>query len=487
MRYAHSVTDTAPGHSALYTGAPPHTSGVWGNDVIDRAHTKRSILRDETTTLLGAGVPPAAVGSSARVLAVDTVADRFRAAHGDALIVSLSIKDRGAIFAGGRHPTASLWWDKELDRFVTSTAFATSFPAWAEPLAVPRDVRAKPWTLLDPAWIQSHAATPDDQPGEGELGGMPITFPHDVAHAPSVPAAFRGSPFADDALFALGLAAIDAEHAGDRPTLIALSLSANDYIGHAYGPDSWEAWDELRRLDASLARFFAQLDARFGADGWSAILSADHGVTTMPEVANGVPSARPWCAPGAKADRWERSCEHVGRLRSDELTRELGPDVAGVIDPYVYLTPAARALPEPAATRLRATLTAALLRHPEVARVLDTRALPASCPADADESVDALVCRSFVPGKAGDLYVVAKRGSFFDPEVVVGKGTSHGSPYLFDRTVPLLVRAPGEAQAGRVVDEPISFRAFARTLSTLLGVEPPDPEAVHAPDLARPR
>jgi hypothetical protein len=119
--------------------------------------------------------------------------------------------------------------------------------------------------------------------------------------------------------------------------------------------------------------------------------------------------------------------------------------------------------------------------------VLDTRALPASCPADADESVDALVCRSFVPGKAGDLYVVAKRGSFFDPEVVVGKGTSHGSPYLFDRTVPLLVRAPGEAQAGRVVDEPISFRAFARTLSTLLGVEPPDPEAVHAPDLARPR
>jgi hypothetical protein len=95
------------------------------------------------------------------------------------------------------------------------------------------------------------------------------------------------------------------------------------------------------------------------------------------------------------------------------------------------------------------------------------------------------VCRSFVPGGAGDLYVLVKAGSFFDPDVVVGKGTSHGSPYLFDRSVPLLVRAPGHAAAGRVVEEPVSFRAYARALATLLGVEPADADAGRAIDLAK--
>jgi hypothetical protein len=334
---------------------------------------------------------------------------------------------------------------------------------------------------------------------------MPIVFPHDVAHAPSVPAAFRGSPFADDAIFGLALAALPAEHAGERPTLLALSLSANDYIGHAFGPDSWEAWDELRRLDASLARFFTQLDARFGPEGWMAILTGDHGITTMPE-ATAIPSARPWCArPHAKAgaaggdaggDRWERGCGKAGRLMPELLTKELSaaaakalpavtePLVLGVADPYVYLTDSARALAASDLDRLKTALERTLLAHAEVDRVIDTSLLPETCPADADESVDALICRAFVPKRAGDLYVLVKRGSFFDADVVVGKGTSHGSPYLFDRSVPLLVRAPGRVAAGRVLDAPVSFRTFTRTLSTLLGIEPPNFEAARALDLA---
>jgi hypothetical protein len=503
MRYAHAATDTAPGHAALYTGAPPRVSGIWANEVIDpTSHARVSILRDSATKLVTSGAPETAPGSSSGPLKVDTIADRFRVAHRDALIVSLSIKDRGAIFGGGRSPTATLWFDKDRDRFVTSSAFASSLPAWAEPLAAPVAVRATPWTLLDPAWVESHAATPDAEPGEGELGGAPFVFPHDVAHAKSPAAAFRGSPFADDAILALALAALSAENGERRPTLLALSLSANDYVGHAYGPDSWEAWDELRRLDASLGRFFAQLDERFGPAGWSAILSADHGVTTMPE-ATSIAAARPWCftrkgaSADAGSDRWERACGKVGRLMPDEIAAELRSAaakavprstdalVAGIADPYVYLTPSARNLPPVDYERLKTALLAALVRHPEVDRVIETGGLPETCPAEADPSIDALVCRSFVPEHAGDLYILTKRGSFFDPNLVAGKGTSHGSPYLFDRSVPLLVRAPGRAAPGRVVEEPISFRVFARTLSTLLGIEPPNFEAMHALDLAK--
>src|SRR5689334_7144286 len=30
----HAVTDTAPGHAVLFTGEPPRTSGIFGNEVV---------------------------------------------------------------------------------------------------------------------------------------------------------------------------------------------------------------------------------------------------------------------------------------------------------------------------------------------------------------------------------------------------------------------------------------------------------------------
>ena len=110
--------------------------------------------------------------------------------------------------------------------------------------------------------------------------------------------------------------------------------------------------------------------------------------------------------------------------------------------------------------------------HPEVIRVFDVRGLPAVCPPEIDESIDALVCRSVAPGRWGDVYFVLRRGSFVDPSLVVGKGTSHGSPWAQDRLVPLLVRAPGLVPAPRRLGD-LSFRAFARALAALLGVDPP--------------
>src|SRR5262249_28364030 len=72
MRYAHAVTDTAPGHSALYTGAPPRVSQIVANETFaPDAEKPASILRDTTTHLLSAAGPQPEAGSSASALAVD--------------------------------------------------------------------------------------------------------------------------------------------------------------------------------------------------------------------------------------------------------------------------------------------------------------------------------------------------------------------------------------------------------------------------------
>jgi hypothetical protein len=105
-RLPYSVTDTAPGHAAAYTGAPPRASGVTANERVDPATRERvSAFRDAATRLVGLQGPMAAIGSSPAFLGAPTLADELREQDTEAVVISLSIKDRSAIAGGGRHPT----------------------------------------------------------------------------------------------------------------------------------------------------------------------------------------------------------------------------------------------------------------------------------------------------------------------------------------------------------------------------------------------
>src|SRR5262245_36329972 len=137
LRFAHSNTETAPGHAALYTGAVPRVSGIVANDVAGPDGKKMSTLIDASTRMVPAGGagPIDRKGSSLAQLQVDTLADALVAARPGAAVYSFSLKDRGALFGAGRHPKVVLWLDTEGGTLVTSTAFATTVPAWAAPFA----------------------------------------------------------------------------------------------------------------------------------------------------------------------------------------------------------------------------------------------------------------------------------------------------------------------------------------------------------------
>ena len=481
LTYAHAVTDTAPGHAALYTGATPARTGIFGNEVFDAEGKRTSILRDAGAQLVGPHGKLGRAGSSATRLLIPTVSEAFLAARPRGRVVSISWKDRGAILPAG-HVSADratvLWFDSATDGFVTSTAFAPDLPAFAraELLAHPASTfRRAPWTPLDAPWLAAHVQTVDAAPGEGDLEGLGVTFPHPITSAK----AMRATPSSDAMLLSMAQAALAEPRPG--PTLLLLSLSANDYVGHVFGPDSWEAWDELRRLDRALAGFFAALDARLGEAGWSAQLSADHGTVPLPETL----AARPVRARERRgceaADAFGRPCAGT-RILPDELgarLRKASPAVVGVCDPWVFFREEIRADPNARRAAERAVV-AALAREPGVARAVPASWLAERCGAlaapaagrgaTAPPDLDALVCASWSPG-AGDVYVLPKVGAFFDPLQVAGKGMSHGSPYAYDRTVPLLVRAPGRVARGALVEE-APFEAFRASLEGLLGLGP---------------
>jgi hypothetical protein len=482
MRYEHAVTDTAPGHAALYTGNVPRSNGIFANEIVPRdGGAQRSILEDTETRVVGVDTGNTErPGSSLRALRSATLADAFQAQRPGARVFSFSLKDRGALFAAGRTPTAALWLDTTLQEMVSSTAFPAP-PPWAcvdGGRAAFVRAAAGGWALTadESAFIAAHAETRDDQPGEGDYAGLGVTFPHAIGAAK----ALRATPAGDRVLFALAKDALRATASDGRPLLLALSLSSNDYVAHVFGPHSWEAWDELLRLDGALADFLTFLDGTFGVDGYAVMLTADHGSAALPELASS--KADPWCArPADERARWQFPCDGARRrLEQPEIVGALerafgktlgpGPWIDGLADPLVFLSPRGRALAD--ADRLRAMRDAQAALEPlGIAQVIDVRAETACSP--TGETLPDLVCRSVASDEPADLYLVVAPGAFFDAGYPAGFGMSHGSPYLYDRSVPLLVRAPGRFAAGVVREAPVSFTTFARTAAALLGIVPP--------------
>jgi len=490
LRFAHAATDTAPGHAALYTGRVPRETAIVANETIPApGQPPRSFLADADAKEVDASGKLDRPGSSLGRLPpdVETIADRFVSDVAGAQVFSFSLKDRGALFAAGRRPALALWLDVELGELVTSSFFPPP-PAWVTAPAGKdafTTLARTGWTMdgLELAWVQGHAETPDVQEGEGDYAGLGVTFPHPIGSAK----ALRATPLGDRVLFDVARAAVDAARASNRPTLLALSLSSHDYVAHVFGPHSWEAWDELYRLDRALGDFLTFLERSVGPSGYAVILTADHGSAALPELSESAKD--PWCVAiqraGGAEDRWQRGCGRRHRIVPRDLVPELEkaangtlgrgrpPEekwIAGIAEPYLYLSPKARALPPAERARLLRALSS-VLRPAGISQVVDARQAAGPCSHDGMELAD-LVCRAMRPDSDGDLYLVPERGVFFDPALAVGKGASHGSPYLYDRAVPLLVRAPGRVAAGQVDPTPTSFATFTKTLASLLGIRP---------------
>ena len=484
--YPHLDTDTAPGNAALYTGVPAGKSGVFSNEVVLPSGAIASVYRDEETQIIGAGDAGKGLkSSSARRLRVPTVADQFRTKFPAAKIVTLSLKDRGAIPGGGSNPTVALWFDAKSARMVTSSAFAKALPPWLDGKnAVDKEVYGRPWTMANDEWVKSNAPTKDGAPGEGNMAGLGTVFPHPVTHGEFFGLAFRTTPYGDEYLLSLARDAIDHEKLGEGPSLLAVSLSSHDYIGHVFGPDSWEAWDELYRLDTELGKFLGFLDSRFGADGYAVLLSADHGITSLPEMRTSEASDAP-CK--------DESCDEFRKVGSnlrfypeelksslDKLMRaELSvaePLVLGIAEPYVVLTPRGKELlaaPENDAAFERVH-EKWIHAYKEQIALLSVRKGVAVCRRREAEQVHdspdwTAMCETFDLA-GGEFFIRTNFGAILDSGYVPGFGTNHGTSSPFDREVPIFARAPKSWQGGKQVVQAQPISIFARDLRTVLGL-----------------
>lgn len=425
----YAATETGPGHATLATGRHPARHGIVGNLFLEGPeHRVVYCVGDERTRPMTSDGAGAGTSCSPARMQGDALGDLLQARRPGSKTLAIAGKDRSAVLLGGQDPDAVLWWNGSAGGFASSSSYGDRLPefvgvwnsAWRE------RARGWKWECTAKGDLALLGTQIDDRPGEASAGRrtLPRTLPDDDA---ALAGAVLGSPLVDFFTLELATLALDAMQLGrdDAVDFLGLSLSACDILGHGHGPTSVEVTDLLLRNDRDLGRFFEELDRSVGKDRWLACLSSDHGVLDLPEALQehqvGARRVRPAEVAALRASVQEAiAAVHPDAPDLGLRLFELG---------FTFDEERARAaglVPE----ELRAFIA-------EVAR--ETKWLADAYPREELEGGAArdawvtLYQRGWFPGRGPDVTLRPDPWLLFD----LAEGTSHGSPYPYDRSVPL--------------------------------------------------
>lgn len=483
--YDHMPTYTAPGHATMMTGAYPAETGIIANEWLDRSSGKRiTSVFDDSVKILGGD--PNEPGASPKRLLSSTVGDELRLFTNDrSKVIGISVKDRSAILPAGRHANAAYWFNWLSGNMVSSTYYFNQLPAWVATFNATRPADkyfGAKWDRLLSESEYVKRAGPDTTPWErvDASSGDTNTFPHTITGGAKAPsrafyAALDYSPFANDLLVSFAQQAIVNEQLGqdDDPDLLSVSFSANDYVGHRYGPYSQEAMDMTLRVDQQIATLLDFVAARVGLANTLIAFTADHGVAPIPEhaAALGLGGARINANDVLAAIHAAISARYNPQHKTpdptaDYLLKDSGTTRDFFLNGNIYFNYDALKRDGVSLDEVSQVVAAAALTVPGVARSF-TRGQLLRGATSITDPIERRILHGFHPARSGDVVIVAEPYKYLGDTITA----THGSPYSYDTHVPTIIMGAGIIP-GRYL-EPASPADIAPTLSALLRITAP--------------
>ena len=463
--YPYLLTWTCVGHATIATGTFPHTHGVVQNEwPMGDPQQEPWCVDDPRVADIGYS-RPAIGGHGPSQLLVPTFADLMRTGRG-AHVVAVSLKADAAIMLAGHGGDAVTWISDRLDTLATSSVYAMRPVPAVEAFAKANPIEAyfrRTWDRLLPIERYREA---DDAIGEVPPLRWTNTLPHVLNGSGLLPDTYfrlqwLRSPFVDDYIGRLAISLVDSMQLGKHATtdVLAISFSATDEVGHVFGPRSQEIHDTVARLDRTIGALFDRLDASVGRDQYVVALTADHGVTPIPEQATREGRDAGRIDPPAIAAKvearltatWGRS-HYVAALNGTNMNLYFMP---GIYD------------------RLRASpaivdsVVQTIQQTEGVSRVLRSEEIR-----DATRSIDPIVraaALSYFPGRSGDITIVPKPGWN-----ATAYPAMHGNATPDDQRVPLVLAGAG-IKAGHY-SQAVTPADVAPTLAALAGITMPRTE-----------
>lgn len=458
---SHAATETCPGHSTILTGSHPARTGIIANNWFDLSleRADKEVYCSENPNAPGSDSNKYVVSTG--LLKVPTLGDRLKAVDPKARVVSVAGKDRAAVMMGG-HNTDQMW-------FWGGKSFVTLADRTAPPPATVAQINArvaayvaKPHKAVLPAQCQSRSV------------GVPIGEDKQVGVLTDRKAedfrGFRAATEFDSATadLAIGLLKEMKLGQGASTDVLTIGLSATDYVGHAFGTEGAEMCAQMVGLDASVGRILAALDA--SGVPYAVALTADHGGHDLTErnKARGFPDAQRVDPALASSTFGKALAAEHGLTLTGPLLYSDGP----FGDWYL-----SREVPADLRPRLIAAARAKLLAHPQIAAVLtaeELRRMPSPQPPVEEWDLAQRARASFDPARSGDLIVLLKPYVTPISDPTHGYVATHGSPWIYDRRVPILFYRPGTTG----FEQPLGIETvdILPTLAALIGLKVPAEE-----------
>jgi predicted AlkP superfamily pyrophosphatase or phosphodiesterase len=454
---------TACGHAAVYTGSTPAIHGITGNSWYDNIQQKM-VYCVEDNSVQAVGVENSSAGKMSPLnVWTTTIGDELKlATNFKSKVFGVSLKDRGAIIPAGHSADGAFWYDSKSGNFISSTYYGKSLPTWLTNYNNAKKVDSfykLGWSLSLPASIyeancdkdqNEYESTPFGKDAKGFPYGLTQYIGKDYGKVSS-------TPYGNNLVLDVATQTLINEKMGldDITDLLALSFSSPDYIGHAFGPNSWETLDGYIKLDELLAQFFTKLDQQVGKDNYTVFLTADHAVAPIPGYAqrNKIPN---------------------GTITDDGIKNELGKMltakglssklISAITEYNIHFNHHIMDSLQVSQDKLSSLITNYLEQKSNILQVVELRK---AAIAPIPQSIRERIVNGFNPQRSGDLMFITKSG-------VVGggnTGTGHGVFYNYDAHIPLLFYGKGIKKVQ--VNNVNYMTDIAPTISTLLGIQMP--------------
>ncbi|MCA0236671.1 MAG: alkaline phosphatase family protein [Bacteroidetes bacterium] len=469
VRYNYVPTYTAPGHSAIYSGATPSVNGIIGNDWWDPEWGEhRYVTTDKRYRPVGTNNNKAGQHSPS-VLLSTTITDELRLSNNfQSKVVGVCLKDRASILPAGHIPNACYWFDDSTGNWITSSYYPDSLglPEWVQSFnarRLPAKYLSQPWAT-DSSLQYNESFAGWDRYNKGKYGKFSGSMPYNLPEMYKTQGfgVIRFTPmgstlttdFAIEAIEKMGLG-LDA-----YPDFLCLSYSSTDYCAHQFGIHGEETEDVYIKLDRDLARILDFLDKKFGKNNVLVFLTADHGGGETPVHMNDLRIP----AGVFEESKLEANLENFLAVQLGST----GDFIHDVSNQQIWLNWEAIAdldlNPEDLAHNIIEYLRAQKGVYDAFTRD-EVMSYPIEFPYASETR------RGLHPRRSGDVLFQLDPGWHSDDNLFKLGGATHGSPYAYDTHVPLLWY--GWKVPHGVSYTPWNITDIAPTLSAMLRIARP--------------
>jgi len=456
-------TVTACGHAAVYTGSTPAIHGIAGNQWYDN-YQQRTVYCVEDPTVVSVGVEGSAAGKMSPVnVWTTTLGDEIKLANNfKSKVYGISIKDRGAIIPAGHSADGAFWYDSKSGNFISSSYYGKNLPKWVTEFNGQHRVDslyAKGWNLsLAKSVFEANCDEDMNVYESTPLGAEQKAFPYTLSQFIGKDyGKISSTPYGNNIVAEMAERALVSEQLGkdDITDLLAISFSSPDYIGHSFGPNSWETLDGYIKLDAVIAQLFASLDQQVGKNNYTVFLTADHAVANIPDF------SKKHQLPGGLISESSIKKELGQMLLKQGLSDQL---ITAINEYNIHFNHPLMDSLGVTQDKMVQLVRQYVEQKPGILQVVEARkATTAALP----EQLRERIVNGYTPQRSGDLFIVTKSG-YMDGYAT---GTNHGVFYNYDAHIPLLWYGNG-IKKGQV--NTVNYMTdIAPTVSTLLGIQMP--------------